>query len=231
MRLDRFVSQSAPMSRSQARTLIRDGGVVVEGRAVRDAAHPVEAHQLVVVDGRPLVLPGPLYLMMYKPCGVLSATRDAHQETVVSLLPDAFAARVHPAGRLDKDTSGLLLLTDDGAWSHRLTSPAHHCAKTYLAELARPIDEGAAERLRLGLMLRGETRPTRPAGVELLAPTRARVVISEGRYHQVRRMFAAIGSHVVRLHRERIGGLCLDPDLAPGDWRALTDRERSDVFA
>lgn len=176
-------------------------------------------------------LAGALYLMMHKPCGLLSATRDARHATVLSLLPEGLAARVHLVGRLDKDTSGLLLLTDDGDWSHRISSPARHCAKTYLATLAEPLQPAAEACFAAGIQLRGEARLTRPALLERLSPTLARVTLGEGRYHQVRRMFAALGNRVVTLHRERIGGLSLDPTLAPGQWRELDDTERAAVVA
>jgi len=230
MRLDRFVSQAAGVSRSQARTLIQRGRVSVAGTPVRDAAYQVGEGDRVEQAGRVLLLPGALYLMLHKPAGVLSATRDAHQATVLTLLPPAIAARVHLVGRLDKDTSGLLLLSDDGAWSHRISSPRHHCAKTYRAQLAEPLVEHAEQRLAQGLMLRGETSPTRPASLQRLDDSCVRITITEGRYHQVRRMFAALGNHVLALHRERIGGLVLDPALAPGQWRALTPEERAAVL-
>ena len=219
------------MSRSQARSLIRRGKVSVAGREVRDGARHIDPVQAVVCGGEPLSLPHPLYLMLHKPCGLLSATSDATQNTVLSLLPPELAARLHLVGRLDKDTSGLLLLSDDGDWSHRVSSPRHACAKTYLAELAEPLVADAEERLRLGLLLRGEKKATRPAELCRLDKNRVRIAIVEGRYHQVRRMFAALGNRVVSLHRERIGGLVLDPGLAPGEWRELSVAEREAVFA
>ena len=231
MRLDRFVSQATGVSRSQARTWIRRGGVSVDGARVRDAAFSLADGMHVVADGETLALPGPLYLMLHKPCGLLSATRDDHQDTVLSLLPDALAARVHIVGRLDKDTSGLLLLTDDGDWSHRITAPARHCEKVYVAELAQALDDAAMASLERGVVLRSEATPTRPARLQRVDDRRVRIAITEGRYHQVRRMFAAVGNRVTLLHRERIGGLSLDAALAPGQWRALTADECAAVFA
>ena len=225
MRLDRFISQAAGLSRSQARALIRRGRVTVAGQSVRDAGFTLADGQAVELEGRAMVLPQSLYLMMHKPVGLLSATRDDQQATVLSLLPSPLAGRVHLVGRLDKDTSGLLLLTDDGAWSHRISSPRHHCAKTYVAELAEPLSSYAEESLVRGVQLRGEASPTRPAVVQRLGQRRVRVKITEGRYHQVRRMFAALGNRVTHLHRERVGGLELDAALAPGQWRALTEDE------
>lgn len=231
MRLDRFVSQAAGVSRSQARTLIRQGGISVNGEPTKDAARRVCPGEVVEHRGARLGLPQPAYLMLHKPCGLLSATSDGRQTTVLSLLPPALAARVHLVGRLDKETSGLLLLTDDGAWSHRVSSPAHGCAKTYLAQLAEPLVADAEERLLQGLVLRREKVPTRPATLERLDATRVRITITEGRYHQVRRMFAALGNHVLALHRERIGGLVLDESLEAGQWRELSPVERALVLS
>jgi 16S rRNA pseudouridine516 synthase len=225
LRLDRFISQAAGVSRSQARALIRRGRVTVAGQSMRDAGFMLADGQAVALEGRAMVLPQSLYLMMHKPVGLLSATRDDQQATVLSLLPSPLAGRLHLVGRLDKDTSGLLLLTDDGAWSHRISSPRHHCAKTYVAELAEPLSSYAEESLVRGVQLRGEASPTRPAVVQRLGQRRVRVKITEGRYHQVRRMFAALGNRVTHLHRERVGGLELDAALAPGQWRALTEDE------
>ena len=231
MRLDRFVSQAVGISRSQARVLNRRGQVTVAGHALRQAAHQVDAGQAVEYAGSRLELPQPVYLMLHKPRGLLSATTDPAQSTVLSLLPPALAARVHLVGRLDKDTSGLLLLTDDGTWSHRVSSPKQGCDKTYRAELVGPLVADAEERLQQGLVLRSELAPTRPAVLQRLDATHVRITISEGRYHQVRRMFAALGNRVVSLHRERIGGLCLDETLAPGQWRALSRAERAAVLS
>lgn len=229
MRLDRFVSQAAGVSRSQARALIQRGQVSVDGDRVRDPSLKIGDGSLVAHRGEPLRLSGPVYLMLHKPVGLLSATRDAGQATVLSLLPAGLAARVHLVGRLDKDTSGLLLLSDDGAWSHRIASPRHHCPKVYLATLAEPLDPAAEGRLAQGILLRGEDAPTRPAEVQRLDDQRVRITVTEGRYHLVRRLFAALGNRVLALHRERIGGLVLDGALAPGQWRTLTPEERAAV--
>ncbi len=226
MRLDRFVSQSAGISRSQARLLIRRGEISVGGEVAKDAARPVGETETVTRGDLCLELPRPVYLMLNKPCGLLSATEDREQATVLSLLPPELAARVHLVGRLDKDTSGLLLLTDDGAWSHRIASPKHAIDKTYVAELAEPLVEDAEQRLAAGLLLRNEAQPTKPAILERLCATQVKITISEGRYHQVRRMFAALGNRVLSLHRERIGRLHLDAGLQTGQWRELTREER-----
>ncbi|WP_049097636.1 16S rRNA pseudouridine(516) synthase RsuA, partial [Klebsiella michiganensis] len=135
----------------------------------------------------------------------------------------------HAAGRLDIDTTGLVLMTDDGQWSHRITSPRHHCEKTYLVTLENPLDESTAEQFAKGVQLHNEKDLTKPAVLEVVTPTEVRLTISEGRYHQVKRMFAAVGNHVVGLHRERIGDIALDASLAPGEYRPLTAEEIASV--
>jgi 16S rRNA pseudouridine516 synthase len=229
MRLDRFVSQALGVSRREARGLIAGGAVEVSGCRVPRPADPVGPGHVITLDGQRLALPGPRYIMLYKPTGLLSATRDGSQQTVMSLLPAFPGAALHLAGRLDKDTSGLLLLSDDGAWTHRITSPRHGCSKYYRAELAYPLAADAGERLAAGLLLRGETRPTRPASIELLDTRTVDIRVTEGRYHLVRRLFAALGNRVETLHRFRIGGLVLDPALRPGEWRELSHAERASV--
>ena len=231
MRLDRFLSQSTGLSRSQVRALIRQGRVRVNGERRKDAALQVATAATVTLDDRVLQLPQALYLMLHKPRGLLSATRDDRQATVMTLLPEDLAGRVHLVGRLDKDTSGLLLLSDDGQWSHRISAPRRHCPKVYAAELAERLVEDAEARLAAGISLRGESRPCAPARLERLAGPRVRITVTDGRYHLVRRMVAALGNRVVPLHRERIGGLALDPTLAPGEWRTLTAGEREAVFS
>lgn len=196
---------------------------------MRDPGHAVGSGAQVACDGHRQRLPAGLYLMLHKPCGLLSATRDRAQPTVLALLPDALAARVHLVGRLDKETSGLLLLTDDGAWSHRISSPRHHCPKVYVADLAEPLIADAEQRLADGIMLRNEAAPTRPAQLQRITDTQVRIQVTEGRYHLVRRLFATLGNRVTALHRECIGGLQLDPRLAPGEWRELDGGECHEV--
>lgn len=163
--------------------------------------------------------------MLHKPAGCICATADGVHPTVLDLLPPAERPGLHVAGRLDLDVTGLVLLTDDGDWSHGVTAPRHKCPKTYVAELGAPIGDDALDGLRRGVRLRGEREDTRPARVERLGPARVRITVTEGRYHQVKRMFAAVGNRVTVLHRERVGRLALDPALPPGAWRALTPEE------
>lgn len=225
MRLDQFVATCTALSRKDAKVAIARRRVCIDGIPCRDPRRPVDGTEAITLDQQPIALPGEVYLMLNKPEGVLSATRDSSQPTVNDLLPAELAKRVHPAGRLDKDTTGLVLLTSDGQWSHRITSPRADCPKTYRVSLAERLSPGAITTLEAGVLLRGEDAPTRPAVVEPLSERELHLTIQEGRYHQVKRMLAAVGNHVTALHRVKIGKLVLDPSLAPGHYRALTDQE------
>lgn len=163
--------------------------------------------------------------MLHKPLDVVCAHQDRIHRTVFSLLREPQLETLHVAGRLDLDTTGLVLLTNDGQWSHRVTAPRHKTAKRYLVDTAEALDEAAANQLRQGLLLRGETKPTGVAELEILGPYRCRLTLFEGRYHQVKRMLGALGNRVTALHRERIGSVELDSSLAPSQYRALTKEE------
>ena len=225
MRLDFFIANSANVSRKEARRLILASRVSVEGEICKKAATQMSGREHVCLDDLPVTLPGERYLMLYKPEGVVSATTDNENPTALDLLPPDWRRNLHIAGRLDKDTTGLLLLSTDGQWSHRVTSPRADCPKTYVVSLAEPIADTQLKQLEAGVDLRGESRPTAPAAAERIDEAQLRLTISEGRYHQVKRMLAAVGNRVVALHRERVGGVSLDPDLGPGDFRELTQAE------
>lgn len=225
MRLDKFICDCTGLTRSQAGKSVRQGLVTINGELVKQAARQVSASDKVVLDGNELQLVGLRYFMLHKPAGVLCANDDAEHQTVFALLDEPLVERLHTVGRLDLDTTGLLLITDDGQWSHRLTSPKHHVPKTYRVWTADPIPTEAIGQFAEGIMLRGEKDPTKPAELEIVSENEALLTIHEGRYHQVKRMFAAIGNKVERLHRERIGGLQLPEDLAEGVYRMLTPSE------
>ncbi|WP_395674108.1 RNA pseudouridine synthase [Phenylobacterium sp.] len=238
VRLDRLLANLGYGSRREIQAMARLGAVTLDGRPVPKAdariALSPDLPARMEVDGRPLdPLPG-VALMMHKPTGVTCSHKE-NGELVYALLPSRWRLRepaISTVGRLDKETSGLLLLTDDGDLLHRIISPRRHVAKRYVATLARPLrgDEGAI--FASGeLMLEGEDKPLAPAVLEPLSDTRARLTITEGRYHQVRRMFAAVGNHVEALHRDRIGGLDLPSDLAPGAYRIMTAEEIGAIFA
>ncbi|MGL4859786.1 MAG: 16S rRNA pseudouridine(516) synthase RsuA [Enterobacteriaceae bacterium] len=232
MRLDKFLSWSLGISRAQVGRELRAQRITVDGAVVRDGAVKITPQQQVVYQGQVLPQPGgPRYFMLYKPQGYVCSTDDASNATILYFIDEPMAEKLYAVGRLDKDTTGLVLLTDDGQWSHRVTSPKHHCEKSYLVTLEKPPAEGTAQRFAAGILLRGEAEPTLPATLELMSePNQVRLTICEGRYHQVKRMFAAEGNHVLALHRERIGGISLDPELQPGEYRPLTPEEVAAVF-
>jgi len=237
-RLDRLLANMGYGSRREVQALVRHGQVLLDGAPVADAdmrlAATPDLSERMRVGGARLDPPPGLALMLHKPLGVTCSHKEAGP-LVYDLLPTRWRARepaISTVGRLDKETSGLLLLTDDGALLHRIISPRRHVAKRYIATLARPLEGHEAARFASGeLMLEGEDRPLAPAVLEPLSPTLARLTITEGRYHQVRRMFAAVGNHVAALHRDRVGGLALPDDLAPGGWRLLGDAELAAIFA
>ena len=237
-RLDRLLSNMGYGSRREVQGLVRAGLVTLDGAAVTDADMrlPVgpDLARRMRVNGKRLDPPPGMALMLHKPVGVTCSHKESGP-LVYDLLPGRWRERdpaISTVGRLDKDTSGLLLLTDDGALLHRIISPRQHVAKRYLATLARPLQGSEAERFASGeLMLEGEDKPLAPAVLEPLSATTARLTVTEGRYHQVRRMFAAVGNHVEALHRDRIGALDLPADLEPGGLRLMTPEQIAAVFA
>lgn len=237
VRLDRLLANLGYGSRREVQELVRLGAVVLDGAPVRAADMRIAATPdlpaRMVVDGRPLDPPPGLILMLHKPLGVTCSHKEAGA-LVYELLPSRWRQRepaISTVGRLDKETSGLLLMTDDGALLHKIISPKRHVAKRYLATLDRPLRGDEAALFASGdLMLEGEQKPLLPAVLQPLTPTTAHLTITEGRYHQVRRMFAAAGNHVVALHRDRVGGLDLPADLAPGQWRLMTADDVAAVF-
>lgn len=230
MRLDKFIAQQLGVSRAIAGREIRASRVTVDGEIVKLTAFKLLPEHDVEYDGNTLTQQtGPRYFMLNKPQGYVCSTDDPDHPTVLYFLDEPVAHKLHAAGRLDIDTTGLVLMTDDGQWSHRITSPRHHCEKTYLVTLESPVADDTAEQFLTGVQLHNEKDLTKPAQLEVITPTEVRLTISEGRYHQVKRMFAAVGNRVVGLHRERIGEIKLDDDLAPGEHRALTEDEIASV--
>lgn len=230
MRLDRFLSETTPLTRSLAKRALKNGEVTLNGELIKQAATQVNTESDdVKLNGETLSLVGLRYLMMHKPVDVECTARRGLYPRVIDLIDLPKVERLQPVGRLDVDTTGLLLLTDDGQWSHRVTSPRHRCAKVYVADLAEPVEDQAAQwaidQVAEGIMLDGEETPTQPAVLRFITPYQAELTITEGRYHQVKRMFAALGNHVSSLHRRSIGDIVLPDDLAPGEWRELTPEE------
>lgn len=227
MRLDKFVCDCTGLTRSQAGKLIRQGAIQLNGLLCKQPAHQIKDSDVVLFDDEPLRLTGPRYILLHKPAGYVCSTDDPDHNTVFVLLDEPNIDKLHTVGRLDLDTTGLLLITDDGQWSHKISSPKHECAKTYRAWLADPVEDSAIAQFAEGVLLRGEKTPTKPAQLEIISPTECLLTIHEGRYHQVKRMFAALGNKVIRLHRERVGPLSLDSSLAEGEYRQLTADEVS----
>jgi len=225
MRLDKFVCDCTGLTRSQAGKLIRQGEILLNGVPCKQPAQQIKEADVVVLDEEPLQLTGPRYILLHKPAGYVCSTDDPDHNTVFVLLDEPNVEKLHTVGRLDLDTTGLLLITDDGQWSHKISSPKHECAKTYRAWLADPVEDSAIALFAEGVMLRGEKTPTKPAELDIVSPTECLLTIHEGRYHQVKRMFAAIGNKVVQLHRERVGPLTLDESLAEGEYRHLSADE------
>jgi len=233
MKLVRLLANLGYGSRKEMLRLIRDGAVTDgHGRVLDEGAAP--PHLDIRLEGAPLDPAPPLTLMLHKPDGYTCSLNDPGR-IVYDLLPPRFSRRnpvLGPAGRLDKDTTGLLLMTDDGQLLHRIIHPKSACGKTYHAVLDRPLEGHEEALFRSGeLMLKGETKPLLPAVLQPLAEREALVTLREGRYHQVRRMFAAAGNHVTALKRIAIGGLHLPDDLPEGDWRVLEDGELARLFA
>lgn len=229
-RLDFYISKTTELSRREARQAIRAGRVSIAERGDErlKGQTPVDPQDNVYLDGERLTLEtGPRYYMLNKPEGVVTATRDDYDPTVLSLLDPGERQDLHPVGRLDKDATGLILLTSDGEWSHRITSPRRACRKVYRVAVADPPREADVEQLREGVTLRGEDEPTCPVAVERIGERQLRLILSEGRYHQVKRMIGAVGNRVTQLHREQIGNIVLDDSLAPGAYRHLTAEEIS----
>jgi 16S rRNA pseudouridine516 synthase len=222
-RLDQILANLGYCSRREARDFVRAGRVTIAGRPADDVARKV-APADVRVDGEPLDHPDGILLVLHKPLGLVCSHDGREGPSVYDLLPERWRRRnpvVTTVGRLDKDTSGLLLLTDQSELVHRLTSPRHKVPKVYRATTDRELAPDLVARFASGtLVLDGEAEPCAPAQLELPGPREARLTLTEGRYHQVRRMFAAIGATVLTLHRERFGELDLG-GLAAGEWREL----------
>ena len=226
MRLDKFLSETGTASRSESRKAARTGGISVNGTAVHDTAVHIDPEQdEIFFMGSRIVYRKSIYLMLNKPEGVVSATDDGTERTVLDLLPGKYRKMgLFPCGRLDKNTTGLLILTNNGALAHRLLSPKCHVEKTYRFTCERPLTDADCELLRRGVNI-GEKSSTLPAKLTLSSDRSGEITVTEGKYHQIKRMFGVYGAGVNALHRDAIGGLALDPALAPGQWRELSDEE------
>ena len=230
MRLDKLLSRLGAASRSGCRDLLRAGRVKVDGETVKDGSREVAPHALVTLDGETLDTRMTRHLMMHKPAGVLTALEDRKCQTVMDLLPPVYTSlNCMPVGRLDKDTTGLLLFTTDGELAHRLLSPARHVDKVYEAEVEGELTQEDAARFAAGIPLKDFT--ALPAKLAILSPSLARITVREGKFHQVKRMFGAVGKPVMALRRLSFGPVDLDASLKPGEYRELTEKETAALYA
>ena len=232
MRLDKYLCHNAGITRNEAKRAIKKKQVTVDGDIQTNGALHISTEQEVAINNTVIDHLGVQYFMLNKPEGFISATKSATEDnnypTVLELI-DQPAKGLHPAGRLDLDTTGLILLTNDGKWAHNVTSPNHNCNKTYLVGLDKEITDKAIETLESGIYFKSEDRKTRPAKITVVDSTTIELTISEGMFHQVKRMIAAVDNEVLELHRFRIGDIWLDPDLQPGEYRPLTDTEINSI--
>lgn len=231
LRLDRWLVTLGIGSRSEVQKLVKKGGAKVNDAPVKDPGMQVDENTArLTVLGQPVDGRLTRHVMLHKPAGLLTAARDKKQPTVMDLLPEVYASiGCMPVGRLDKDTTGLLFLTTDGELNHRLLSPGRHVDKTYLAEVDGTLNASHIVAFAEGLHL--SDFDAQPAKLEILAPHLGRVTVHEGKFHQVKRMFSAVGCEVVKLHRETFGSLTLDPNLPEGEWRELTVDELSALYS
>ncbi len=231
LRLDRWLVTLGIGSRSEVQKLVKKGGVKVNNAPVKDPGMQVDENSAALtVNGAPVDGRLTRHVMLHKPAGLLTAARDKKQPTVMDLLPEVYSAiGCMPVGRLDKDTTGLLFLTTDGELNHRLLSPGRHVDKTYLAEVDGTLDDSHVAAFVEGLHL--SDFDAQPARLEIIAPNVGRVTVHEGKFHQIKRMFSAVGREVTKLHRETFGSLVLDPNLPEGEWRELTADELASLYS
>lgn len=231
MRLDKYLADMGEGTRQEVKKYIRRGSVTVNGELVRSPERKVDERDQICLDGREVSYAAEEYFMLNKPAGVVSATEDKRDRTVLDLIQYKKRKDLFPVGRLDKDTEGLLLITNDGALSHRLLSPRHHVDKTYYVEVQGYVTEETRAAFQRGVNIGTEEEPlvTMPARLEILEAgqslSRVRLTIREGKFHQVKRMFLSQGMEVSYLKRESMGSLRLDDSLAPGEYRPLTEHE------
>ena len=233
MRLDKFVADAAQLTRSAARGLIAKGRVTVNGQVCKKVDCALREGDSVCADGKPLACEEYVYIMLNKPAGVVSASTDGRDKTVVDLVGGAFPRRqLFPAGRLDKTSTGFVLLTDDGAFAHDILAPKRHVPKTYRVVLDAPVTPAMVEAFAAGVTLAdGQTMQPARLIPDEADPFAATVVLRQGVYHQIKRMFGVLDAGVNQLHRTAIGGLALDEGLAPGAWRLITPEEKALIQA
>ncbi|MBO5376940.1 MAG: rRNA pseudouridine synthase [Ruminiclostridium sp.] len=232
MRIDKFVSEQGGISRSDAKTMIRKGQILVNGTVVKSADAKIDPEKdIITINGKDVAYRQFMYIMLNKPDGVICATRDGLSETVLELLPPDFRRKgIFPAGRLDKDTEGFVFITDDGALAHRMLSPKNHVEKEYIVTLEKPAEEGYIELFASGMTIDGDEKCLPAKLIMTDRPDVVRLILHEGKYHQVKRMMEAAGNRVTHLKRVRMGGITLDPTLASGESREITAEELSHLW-
>ena len=223
MRLDKFVCKSTELTKSQAIECIKLGEVYVNGKVITNEATQVHESNTVTWNEQTLKARGFRYILMHKPANTICSNVDEVYPSVFNYLPVEKLSELHIAGRLDADTTGLILITDDGRWSFSITRPSRNCPKVYRVNLSKELTADVAIAFKKGVQLQGEQQLTLPAHLQKIGSREALLTITEGKFHQVKRMFAAVGNRVVSLHREKIGDVQLD--VALGEWRYLTDGE------
>ncbi len=224
MRLDKFIAHHLGVSRTIVSKELKAQKVTVNGDIVKSGAYHISPDQIVEYDGFEIVpITENRYFMLNKPQGYVCSTDDPDHPTILYFIDEPMAEKLHSAGRLDLDTTGLVLLTDDGKWSHRITSPKHHCEKVYQVTVEQPLTANLIDIFKQGIQLKSEKTLTEPAKLIIIDDYHAELTISEGRYHQVKRMFAAVNNHVTQLHRKQIGNIVLD--IPEGEYRPLTQDE------
>ncbi len=231
MRLDKYLAETVQCTRSEAKTMLQKGRVTVNGAVCKKGDTQLKEADTVSIDGRPLKYQKFVYIMLNKPEGVVSASTDKRDTTVVDLVGDAYPRReLFPAGRLDKTSTGFVLLTDDGGFAHDILAPKRHVSKTYTVVIDTPLTDEMKDGFAGGVTLADGTELS-PAEVEAVSEDglTVRVKLKQGVYHQIKRMFGVYGAGVNALHRDAIGGLALDESLAPGEWRELSDDEVAEI--
>ncbi|NVN83401.1 pseudouridine synthase [Vibrio sp. Scap16] len=223
MRLDKHLCKSTDLTKPEAIERIHNGEVSVNGEVELDESTQVHESNTILLNGDVLTLRAFRYILMHKPAGTVCSNIDEVYPSLFNYLEVDKASELHIAGRLDADTTGLVLITDDGRWSFNITLPTKSCKKVYRVTLSRDIKDDVADKFKVGVQLQGEKNPTRPAELEVISPKEVLLTITEGKFHQVKRMFAAVGNRVVGLHREQIGEVSLD--VEEGQWRYLTEDE------
>ena len=224
MRLDKFLAHHLGISRTIVNKELKAKKVTVDGEIIKSGAYQLSSEHIVEYDGYEITpVTNNRYFMLNKPQGYVCSTEDPDHPTILYFIDEPMPEKLHAAGRLDLDTTGLVLLTDDGKWSHRITSPKHHCEKIYLVTVERPLTADLIEIFNNGIQLKSEKSLTKPAKLNIIDDFHAELTISEGRYHQVKRMFAAVDNHVVALHRKQIGNIKVD--IPEGEYRPLTQDE------